>query len=209
MSRARQSFPTWPEAVAALRGYVPTAQRSLEVELAAAREQGRQRHRKQAITGGLIVFAAISFLMIFRGIFAQKDLNAELQALCFIFFALSVGLGINGLWFLLPGRLATITADCEQEVRDLFGPARGPDLVIVNDLVTSSAEARDIVRAWLDTAGNLSAEDVQMLLLTYDAWHAERVRQRFTDTERGGIATLADLHTKQAHAHAGVVNRSD
>lgn len=209
MSRAHPSIPTWLEAIAALQAYVPTSERSIDVELAAARGQARVRHRKLATTGALMAFAAISCLLIFRGIFAQADINAELQALRFILFAVCMGLGINGLWFLWPGRLTTVTADCEQAVRDRYAPARGADLVIVNDLLTSADEARGIVRGWLANGSRLSVEDVQMLLRTYDAWLTERAQRHLTGTDRPAIAELADWHTRQAHAAAGLQKRPD
>lgn len=198
MSRAHMSFPTWKQAVIALQAYVPTSQREIKTELDDARAVAHHRNRGLAGAGAAMLLVAIAFQLLIGPIFIEAPASDGQRALGYFLRIVAAALGATGVWFLLPSRRATAVAQAEQDVLDRFGPARGPDLVIVNDLVSSSVEARDVVRGWLDMADTLSAEDVQMLLLTYDAWLAERVRQRVTDTDRSGIAALADSFVRQA-----------
>lgn len=173
MSRAA-SFPTWCEAIAALRAYVPSSQRDIALELADARAEAARHQRKLLVTGLSVLLAAVVFLAILAPIFDTGGRDLTLEALGVFLRCLSLMLALAGAWLVCAGERATKSGRFEQAVHARRAPARGADLVIVNDLLTSASEAREIVRGWVADGSRLSVEDVQVLLRAYDAWLAER-----------------------------------
>lgn len=191
MSRAA-SFPTWSEAMAALRVYVPSSQRDIAPELATARAEAARHQRKLLVTGLSALLAAVVFLTILGPIFDTGGRDPTLEALGVFLRGVSLVLALVGAWLVCAGERALRSGRFEKEVHDRRSPARGADLVIVNDLLTSDSEAREIVRGWLADGSRLSVEDVQILLRTYDAWLAERA-------VRGVVVVTAETHAATAH----------
>jgi hypothetical protein len=185
------SFPPWPEAVAALQAYVPSSRRDIDAELAQARVAAFKHQRKLLVTGLSSLLAAVVFLTILGPIFDTAGRHPTLEALGVFLRVVSLLLGLAGAWLVCAGERSTKDARFEKEVHDRHAPARGADLVIVNDLLTSASEAREIVRGWVADGSRLSVEDVQTLLRTYDAWLAERTHLYGVDASNPNPAAIS------------------